>query len=662
MMQRDGLALMRDTCNTEVEATLREAIAALDNEWQDEAILACERVLKTNPACAEAIYLLGLVAFDLDEPVRAIQLLEYAHELSPQVQEFAEALAAVQARLGRVGEALFYAKLATSLAPHPTIRDLLPERFGTFFRNLEAGETHFYRSRAERKFEVGSFQDTLEDCRRQLELTPGDTKTLRFLARASLAEGRSETAITAYHAVLHAGEPDSADLSGMAQALWASGRPAEAEACQSSAEGLMPNDPAIGSRRLARMALDPDSSVEAMAAAHAAWSRRHATPIRAHADVAPRRPDPERPLRVAYLSGAFHRCDIAELFAPVLQGHRQTTIEPYCYSVETHIDAVTETLMQAAAKWTDITRVDDETVWEILRGDEIDIAVDLSGHFDGGRPLVFARGPAPVTLAWLGYPSPPGVPALDYVLTDAVACPEDAPAPTTGEGIWRLSRAPFAYRPPMHIPAVGELPALHAGHITFGASCDLAAITPARARIWAGLLRKIAGARLLVCNRFDQDQACIERVNELFSHFGLRDRLDVVNMADNFRSDFDFYHHVDLALDTGTIGALAENCRALWMGVPVLSLVGAHQALRQGASLLEAAGRAEWFVESPEGLADTAHALVADLGRLAALRAELRAEVAASPLGDVDGLVREIERTYRDMWRQRCRGVSDGTD
>ena len=153
MMQRDGLALIRGTCNTEVEAALREAIAALDDEWQDEAILACERALKTNPACAEAIYLLGLVAFDLDEPVRAIKLLEKAHELSPQVQEFAEALAAVQARLGKVGEALFYAKLATSLAPHPTIRDLLPERFGTFFKNLEAGETHFYRSRAERKFE-----------------------------------------------------------------------------------------------------------------------------------------------------------------------------------------------------------------------------------------------------------------------------------------------------------------------------------------------------------------------------------------------------------------------------------------------------------------------------------------------------------------------------
>jgi predicted O-linked N-acetylglucosamine transferase (SPINDLY family) len=482
------------------------------------------------------------------------------------------------------------------------------------------------------------------------------------LARASLAEGRSETAISAYHAVLHACEPDSADLSGMAQALWASGRPVEAEACQSAAEDLAPDDYALGSRRLARLALDPDSSAEAMAAAHAAWSRRHAAPIRAHADVAPRRPDPERPLRVAYLSGAFHGCDMAEHFAPVLQGHRRAAIEPYCYNVGTQVDAVTETLTQAAAKWTDITRVDEETVWEILRGDEIDIAVDLSGHFDGGRPLVFARRPAPVTLAWLGYPYPPGVPALDYVLTDAVACPEDASAPATGEGIWRLSRAPFAYRPPMHIPAVGELPGLHARHVTFGASGDLAAITPARAQIWAGLLRQIAEARLLVCNRFDQDQACIERINELFSHFGLRDRVDVVNMTDNFRSGFEFYHHVDLALDSGTVGALTENCRALWMGVPVLSLVGQHQAVRQGASLLQAAGRFEWCAASPEGLADAARLLVADLGRLAALRAELRVAVAASPLGDVDGLVRDIEQTYRDMWRQRCRGVSSSVD
>ena len=654
MMQRDGLALIRGTCNTEVEAALREAIAALDDEWQDEAILACERALKTNPACAEAIYLLGLVAFDLDEPVRAIKLLEKAHELSPQVQEFAEALAAVQARLGKVGEALFYAKLATSLAPHPTIRDLLPERFGTFFKNLEAGETHFYRSRAERKFEGGSFQDTLEDCRRQLELTPGDESTLLLMARACLQVGRMEQSIAAFHAVLHGGTPEAEGLVGLADALYAAGRQVEGRVCQDAAEALVPNDPTLQSRRLARMVTYPGNHEGEIAVAHADWSRRHAAQIRAHRPVTLKSPDPERPLRVAYLSGALRRNDFTELFTPVLQGHRKSDIETYCYSDGTQTDGVTETLMQAATKWIDITDVDDETVWEILRGDEIDIAVDLSGHFEGGHPSVFARRAAPVSVAWLGYPVPPGIPAMDYFMTDGVTWPDSLPEPTTGEQIWRLSRSPFAYLPPVHLPPVGELPAAKSGNLTFGVNCDLAVITPARACGWAQLLRSLGGARLLVCNRFDQDQACIERVKELFSHFGLRDRVDVVNMADNFRSEFDFYHYIDLALDSGTAAAIVENCRALWMGVPVLGLAGRHAATRLCASLLSAAGRPKWCTEDIDSCVATARALTEDLDQLAALRQGLRSEVADSVLGDVAGLVRDIEFAYRAMWRKRC--------
>ena len=357
---------------------------------------------------------------------------------------------------------------------------------------------------------------------------------------------------------------------------------------------------------------------------------------------------------MAYLSGALRRNDFTELFTPVLQGHRKSDIETYCYSDGTQTDGVTETLMQAATKWIDITDVDDETVWEILRGDEIDIAVDLSGHFEGGHPSVFARRAAPVSVAWLGYPVPPGIPAMDYFMTDGVTWPDSLPEPTTGEQIWRLSRSPFAYLPPVHLPPVGELPAAKSGNLTFGVNCDLAVITPARACGWAQLLRSLGGARLLVCNRFDQDQACIERVKELFSHFGLRDRVDVVNMADNFRSEFDFYHYIDLALDSGTAAAIVENCRALWMGVPVLGLAGRHAATRLCASLLSAAGRPKWCAEDIDSCVATARALTEDLDQLAALRQGLRSEVADSVLGDVAGLVRDIEFAYRAMWRKRC--------
>ena len=121
----------------EIEAALREGLRCLEEHWHDDAIVACERALGLNPRSAEALHLLGLITFDLDDPQRAIKLLEGAHELNPGLREIADGLAALNGRIGKINEGLFYAKLATTLEPHPTIEGLLPRRFGSLLPNLE---------------------------------------------------------------------------------------------------------------------------------------------------------------------------------------------------------------------------------------------------------------------------------------------------------------------------------------------------------------------------------------------------------------------------------------------------------------------------------------------------------------------------------------------
>ena len=98
-----------------IEVEIREALACFEAEWHDEAILACERVLKVHHACPEALYLLGMISYELDQVLQGIKLIEKAHELRPEVQEFAEALAAAYARIGRINDGLFFAKLATHI-------------------------------------------------------------------------------------------------------------------------------------------------------------------------------------------------------------------------------------------------------------------------------------------------------------------------------------------------------------------------------------------------------------------------------------------------------------------------------------------------------------------------------------------------------------------
>lgn len=643
-----------DRDESAVAAAIRQAAACLESELHDDAILACESALKQHSACAEAFFLLGLVTLDLDEPTQALKLLEKAHEIDPGVQEFAEALAATYARLGKVADGLFHAKVATTLAPHPTITGLLPARFGSFFRNLETTHRHVYRDRALRKLEAGDFAGAAADSGKQLELTPGDVPTLRLMARAGYGNGQLERSMAAFHAVLHDGVALAEDVSGLARTLSAAGRVAEADACHRTAVDLAPERADLHSLWLADLARDPETPSAALTAAHREWQQRHAGGIEPWRPAAGADAEPERRLRVAYLSGGFYDNDLMRLLKPILEAHDRTAVELFCYSDGTRSDVTSEGLMRRSDKWTDITGVDDETVWQILRGDQIDIAVDLSGHEQGGRPLVFARRPAPVALSWFGTPHPTGVAAIDHFVTDELAWPADCPPPATGEAVWRLPRAAFAYGAPSLLPPVGPLPAPAHGHLTLGVSGELGAIGPRTVAHWAGLLRSLDRARLLICNRFDQDQSCIDRPLELFAHLGLRNRVDVVNMADNFQTEFDFYQHVDLALSNGSLGELADNCRALWMGVPLLVLSGDRHGTRLGASLVAAAGHPGWAAESAAALAALAADLSADLGRLAELRAGLREAVSRSPLADVAGFARALEQAYRAMWRDHC--------
>jgi predicted O-linked N-acetylglucosamine transferase (SPINDLY family) len=109
------------------------------------------------------------------------------------------------------------------------------------------------------------------------------------------------------------------------------------------------------------------------------------------------------------------------------------------------------------------------------------------------------------------------------------------------------------------------------------------------------------------------------------------------------------YGGVDVALDAFPYNGTTTTCEALWMGVPVVTLLGEAHVGRVGASLLTHLGEPGWIARTEAEYVGRVLELVSDLPRLAAVRAGLRERMAKGPLCDGVGFTREWERAVEAM-------------
>jgi len=305
--------------------------------------------------------------------------------------------------------------------------------------------------------------------------------------------------------------------------------------------------------------------------------------------------------------------------------------------------------------WRDISGSSDETVTKLIREDRIDVLVDLTMHMAGSRPLVFARKPAPVQVCWLAYPGTTGLTAIDYRLTDPQLDPPGLFDRFCSEKSFRLPETFWCYDPLTSEPAVGPLPALANGHVTFGCLNNFCKVNEGVLRLWARVMKAVAGSRLLL---LAPQGSARERTLNLFQHEGIsRDRICFTR----FRPRLDYlaqYHHIDIGLDTFPYNGHTTSLDSYWMGVPVVTLVGDTVVGRAGLSQLTNLGLMELVAETPEAFIESAIRLASDLDRLQALRATLRERMRSSPLMDAPRFARNIEAAYREMWRRWCAAVS----
>lgn len=629
----------------------------------DEAEMFARRAIAIDPGDGQTAARLGAILMDKGAPLEAVEYFQLASLATPESAELHNDLGNAFAALDRVEEAEAALRKALSLNA-----DLAPihNNLGNILKQAgkPSGAIAAYRAalrleptyaEAENNLAIvlqtlGDIETAVSHYRHAIELSPGFAAAYTHMGTALAAQGRLQEAVAAHKAAIDL-TPELADAhNNLAIVLKDRGALAEAEAAYRQAMELKPTDAAVYSNLLLCLCGDPSQDEESLYRAHRGWAERFEDndPYK-ETGIGDSDLDPERILRIGYLSSDLNNHSVAYFLEGVLASHDHRQFHITCYADGPIDDDMTVRLRDAADNWRAIAGMTDAVLSTHIREDRIDVLIDLAGHTADNRLTLFSRRAAPIQVTWIGYPATTGLSEMDYRLTDQRADPVGESDRWHSEKLLRLPRGFLCYTPPPDCPEVAAEKS--AGPVIFGSFNNLSKLTPPTIELWARLLNSLPASRLLLKARQLADEAVQDTLVDSFGKFGIApERLQFHSRTQSRREHLELYSEIDIALDTFPYCGATTTCEALWMGVPVVTLIGARHAGRVGASLLTAANLSNWIASSE----DEYVAIATDLAKNRPLRATLRRNLAQSALTDATSFTETYEQVLREIWRHRC--------
>jgi predicted O-linked N-acetylglucosamine transferase (SPINDLY family) len=357
-------------------------------------------------------------------------------------------------------------------------------------------------------------------------------------------------------------------------------------------------------------------------------------------------------LRIGYVSADFRLHSVAYFMKPILENHDKRKFRVHCYYNGDVDDVMTKALRAKADRWHAILDVPDVEAARIIKEDGIDILVDLSGHTAGNRLSLFAMKPAPVQVTYLGYPNTTGLSSIDYRFTDIVADPIGKADAYHCELLYRLPNGFQCYSGDNSVMVNTELPYNRNGYVTFGCFNNIAKVNTSVVQAWSRILRMIPDSQLLLKSYQLNHDA--EYFSEFFLNEGIgKDRVKFLGQVANTDDHLKLYDSVDVALDPFPFNGATTTCEALWMGVPVLTLLGDTHVSRVGASILRNVGLQCYISTDIDEYVNQAVTLAKEPKILEELRSSLRQRMSASRLCDAVSFTKDIEDAYFKIWADK---------
>lgn len=641
---------------------LTEAMQCQQAGQLDEAERLCLQVLVEEPNNADALQLLAIGRFLGARHSETLDVLDIALKLNPSSVEFHVMAGHSLRALGRLDEAATHYARASELNPNIAEIHVM---LGWSYRALGRSDDAMTQYRAALAInpalaeahnnmgvlhhDRGELEPAMACYRAAIAHQPNHTESRRNLAAALRAEGRTEDGLAEFEAILVT-KPDDAYAALM---IMHSAR----ELCRWRDFGVM----AARARELAETQagkfspfllmgwpVPPDLLLKAAKAFAATF-----TPP---APLPPAAPKTSGKLRIGYFSPDFREHVVGAVVAEVLECHDRAAFDVIGYSYGPDDGGEQRKRIAAAcASLVDVRTLSDDAAAKKMRDDGIDILVDINGYTGNIRHQIPARRPAPLQINWLGYPGTTGSPAIDYLVADAFTIPAGA------EGYYseRIIRLPGSCQPHDRKRTIAaskprSFYGLPEQGFVFCSFNHPQKITPDIFGTWMGLLRAVPGSVLWL--RADHDEAVRNLRNEAATAGVAAERLIFAQRMPDQADHLARYRVADLALDTFPYTSHTTANDALWLGCPMITLVGDTFQARVAGGILHALQLPALVTNSLAAYRDTAVRLATKSQELAALKAALATAHGSAAHFDTAKFTRHLEAGYREAWKLRTAG------
>ncbi len=633
-----------------------------------DAAASFETILAMDPNHPDALHMLGVIAYQLGQIEVAATFLEQAVAVR---QPFAEAetnFGTVLLALNRTDEAVATLRLAHEHSPsNPVILFNLGNACAANGAMQGAEEAYekavsLQPDYAEAWCQLGvvlrdqdKIGEALSAYEHAVKANPDFSQALYNLANVYRDLDRFGDAESTLRRALDVRPDYAMAWNSLGTLLGDMGRSSDALEAFDNAVRFAPESTPYASNRLCGLQYMEGITDERLSEAHTEWYWLHIAPFLEPMAATERSRDPERILKLGFVSPDFGVHPVGFLTAPLFENTDGNSIETHVFSTRpTRLDdALSGRIRKACDVWHRVSTMDDDSLAGLIDSNQIDILVDMSGQTSGHRLGVFARKPAPIQMSWIGYVGTTGLPAMDYITGDDHQIP-DGGDQFYGEQALRLPDGYACYAPPDDAPGIVPLPALARGHITFGSLNNPGKLNESVFQSFAEVLKQVANSRLLFRFRGLDDPSVQQPICLAMEKFGVdTDRLDFEGRGSHVEF-LETYNRIDIALDPFPYSGGLTTCEALWMGVPTVTFTGQTFAGRHAASHLHAAGYGDLVAQTREGMIDKASALASDVDSLSVMRRSMRDQVRSSPLCDGQRFAKGFEKSIRQAWRGWC--------